>query len=65
MTLQTIADGINAGLSGKGFEGSLKFDCGADGVIVLADGAASTLDRETDCTIRLTQENLKKLSSIL
>ncbi|WP_209506893.1 MULTISPECIES: SCP2 sterol-binding domain-containing protein [unclassified Ruegeria] len=59
--LQDIADGIQKGLSGKSFDGSLKFDCGADGVIVLAENRATTQDRDTDCTIRISQENLTKL----
>ncbi|MCM2561959.1 SCP2 sterol-binding domain-containing protein [Lutimaribacter sp. EGI FJ00015] len=59
--LNTIAERINTGLNGQGFEGSLKFDCGADGVLVLADNMASTVDRDTDCTIRLSLENLKAL----
>ena len=45
----------------KSFDGSLKFDCGDDGVIVLADSTATTQDRETDCTIRISQDNLVKL----
>lgn len=59
--LQEIASKVNDGLSGKEFDGSLKFDCGEDGVIVLADNAATTDDRDTDCTIRITQDNLVKL----
>ena len=59
--LQHIADEIQKGLNGKTFDGSLKFDCGEDGVIVLADSQASTQDRETDCTIRISQDNLTKL----
>lgn len=59
--LQDIANGIQQGLNGKSFEGSLKFDCGEDGVIVLADNRATTLDRDTDCTIRISQDNLTKL----
>ncbi|SDD65171.1 SCP2 sterol-binding domain-containing protein [Ruegeria marina] len=59
--LQDIADRMQAGLAGKSFHGSLKFDCGPDGVIVLADNTASTRDRDTDCTIRLSQDNLVKL----
>ncbi len=59
--LQDIADGIQKGLAGKNFDGSLKFDCGDDGVIVLADNTASTEDCETDCTIRISQDNLTKL----
>ncbi|MEM1004578.1 MAG: SCP2 sterol-binding domain-containing protein [Pseudomonadota bacterium] len=59
--LQDIADGIHKGLDGKRFDGSLKFDCGAAGVIVLADNQATTQDQETDCTIRISQDNLVKL----
>ena len=59
--MEQIAETIGAGLSGKSFEGSLKFDCGDDGVIVLADGTASTQDQTTDCTIKITQDNLVKL----
>ncbi|OED49494.1 SCP2 sterol-binding domain-containing protein [Leisingera sp. S232] len=61
MALDEIAAGIQSGLTGKSFVGSLKFDCGEDGVIVLADGTASTADQETDCTLRLSSENLTKL----
>ncbi len=59
--LQDIADGIQKGLNGKSFDGSLKFDCGDEGVIVLAENTASTQDRDTDCTIRISRENLSKL----
>ncbi len=59
--LQEIAEGLRKGLSDKRFDDSLKFDCGADGVIVLADNTATTQDRETDCTIRISRENLGKL----
>ena len=63
MTLTDLADRIREGLAGKEFDGSLKFDCGEEGVIVLANGTASTEDREADCTIRLSRENLEKLLS--
>ncbi|MEX0286153.1 MAG: SCP2 sterol-binding domain-containing protein [Paracoccaceae bacterium] len=61
MTLSTIAEGIQNNLVGRSFEGSLKFDCGEDGVIVLADNQATTQDQDTDCTIRISQDNLTKL----
>ena len=61
MSLTDIANGIQSGLNGKQFDGSLKFDCGSDGVVVLADNQASTTDRDADCTIRLSQDNLVKL----
>ncbi|WP_120633050.1 SCP2 sterol-binding domain-containing protein [Ruegeria sp. EL01] len=59
--LQDIADDIQKGLEGKDFDGSLKFDCGEDGVIVLADNQASTQDKDADCTIRISKDNLTKL----
>lgn len=61
MTLDDIAAQMRNVLQTKSFSGSLKFDCGADGLIVLADGTASTEDRDTDCTLRLSQDNLISL----
>lgn len=61
MQMEAIAANIRKVLETKSFSGSLKFDCGEDGVIVLADGSASTVDRDTDCTLRLSQDNLVSL----
>ena len=46
---------------------TLKFDCGADGVIVI-DGASSpnsvdNTDRDTDCTIALSLDTLGEMMS--
>lgn len=60
-TLTEIAARMADKLESTPFEGSLKFDCGADGVIVLGDGTATTEDRATDCTLRLSRDNLVKL----
>ena len=51
----------------SGLGATLKFDCGADGVVVL-DGksvpnSVDNADRETDCTIAITRENLAALMS--
>lgn len=59
--MEQIAEKITANLVEKSFDGSLKFDCEEAGVIVLADGAAVTRDRDTDCTIKISQSNLEKL----
>ena len=59
--LEQIVERMQKELSTKSFDGSLKFDCGDEGVIVLSDGTASTEDRDTDCTIRMTLDNLVKL----
>ncbi|MGB3178360.1 MAG: SCP2 sterol-binding domain-containing protein [Albidovulum sp.] len=61
MTLDAIATDIRTTLETRKFTGSLKFDCGSDGVIVLADGSASTDDRDTDCTLSISKDNLVKL----
>jgi putative sterol carrier protein len=49
----------------SGLGASLKFDCGADGLIVI-DGSVvpntiSNEDRETDCTIGISMENLQAM----
>ncbi|TCK99876.1 SCP-2 sterol transfer family protein [Shimia isoporae] len=59
--LDQVVERMQKELKSKEFDGSLKFDCGADGVVVLADGTASREDRDTDCTIKITQDNLVKL----
>lgn len=61
MDISQIAEKMQMGLSTRSFDGSLKFDCGTDGVIVLADNAVSRDDRDTACTIRITADNLAKL----
>ncbi len=61
MDIAEIAGRMQQGLSRRDFDGSLKFDCGSDGVIVLADNAVSLDDRDTACTIRITADNLAKL----
>lgn len=59
--LDQVVERMQKELQSKSFDGSLKFDCGDDGVVVLADGSASREDQDTDCTIKITQDNLVKL----
>ncbi|MEJ6393091.1 SCP2 sterol-binding domain-containing protein [Gymnodinialimonas sp. 2305UL16-5] len=63
MTLTELAERIRSALAGKSFDGSLKFDCGDEGVIVLADNSATIDDQPTDCTIKISRDNLGKLLS--
>jgi putative sterol carrier protein len=49
----------------SGLNATLKFDCAADGVVVI-DGKSTpntvdNTDRETDCTVAITRENLEAL----
>ncbi len=61
MPLNAIADIIRTGLSRSDFTESLKFDCGAAGVITLDDGQVSLEDLPAACTLKMSVENLEKL----
>ncbi|QBF34129.1 SCP2 sterol-binding domain-containing protein [Thalassococcus sp. S3] len=61
MPLDAIAETLQAGFSRVTLTDTLKFDCGEDGVIVLADGQVIRTDRDADCTIRISSANLDKL----
>jgi len=66
MSLESITQSIRTKMGDdSGLEATLKFDCGADGVIVL-DGASSpntvsNTDSETDCTVTVSLENLQAM----
>ena len=68
MDLQTATNSFrNKVGDDSGLGASLKFDCGADGVIVI-DGAASpntvdNSDRATDCTVQCNMDTLGDLMS--
>ena len=66
MDLQACTDAVRAKVGdSSGLNATLKFDCGADGVVVI-DGRAvpntvSNESSETDCTVGITLENLAAL----
>jgi putative sterol carrier protein len=68
MDLQTATNAFRSKVGDdSGLGATLKFDCGADGVIVI-DGASTpnTVDnanRDTDCTIELGMDTLGELMS--
>ena len=47
----------------SGFDRSVKFDTGADGVIVIDGQSISTTDAPADCTIKLSLDDLEELIS--
>ena len=61
MNTQEIADKIKGKAEGSDFSRSVKFDLGGDGVIVIDGQSVSTTDAETDCTIRLSKDDLESL----
>lgn len=68
MNIQECTDAIRTKVGGdSGLDAVLKFDCGSDGTIVI-DGVSTpntvdNQDREVDCTVAITLENLNALLS--
>ena len=68
MDLQTCTEKLRAKVGdSSGLNATLKFDCGADGVVII-DGKAvpntvSNVDGDTDCTVGITLANLAALLS--
>ncbi|MDN3921207.1 SCP2 sterol-binding domain-containing protein [Roseateles violae] len=66
MDMQAITEALRGKVGEhSGLDAVLKFDCGADGVAVI-DGKSepntvSNEDREADCTIAISRENLAAL----
>lgn len=66
MDMQAITEAIRGKVgASSGLNATLKFDCGADGVVVI-DGRSTpntvdNTDRDTDCTVAITRENLAAL----
>lgn len=61
MSLDAIAEKIRAKVSDSGFDKSVKFDLGADGVLVIDGQTVSTEDAPADCTITLSKDNFESL----
>jgi putative sterol carrier protein len=66
MDMQAITEKLRAKVGeNSGLDAVLKFDCGADGVAVI-DGksvpnSVSNENREADCTVSISRENLVAL----
>lgn len=63
MGVQAIVDQIKPKVESAGFERSVKFDTGQDGVIVIDGATISTADQDTDCTIKLSLSDLEDMIS--
>ena len=61
MGIEAIAEQIRPKVESSGFDRSVKFDTGADGVIVIDGETISTTDEPTDCTIKLSLDDLESL----
>jgi putative sterol carrier protein len=63
MSIQDIAEKMRSRVESSGFDRSVKFDTGGDGVIVIDGQSISTTDAPADCTIKLSLEDLEALIS--
>ena len=63
MSLDAIADKIRERVAGSGFGGSVKFDLGSDGVIVIDGQNVSTKDAGADCVITISKDDFEALAS--
>ncbi len=61
MSIQDIAAKLKSRVESSGFDRSVKFDTGTDGVLVIDGGAVSTVDAPADCTIKLSLANFEDL----
>jgi putative sterol carrier protein len=61
MSIQDVAEKMRSRVESSGFDRSVKFDTGGDGVIVIDGQSISTSDAPADCTIKLSLEDLEAL----
>jgi putative sterol carrier protein len=61
MSIQDVVNTIKGRVESSGFDRSVKFDTGGDGVIVIDGASISTTDGPADCTIKLSLDDLKNL----
>jgi putative sterol carrier protein len=63
MSVQDIAGKLRPRVESSGFDRSVKFDTGGEGVIVIDGASISTTDAPADCVIKLSLDDLESLIS--
>jgi putative sterol carrier protein len=61
MGIQDVANRLKPQVESAGFDRSVKFDAGEDGVILIDGASVSTTDGPADCTIKLSLDDLESL----
>lgn len=61
MGIEDIAAKLKPRVEASGFDRSVKFDTGGDGVIVIDGASISTTDAPADCTIKLSLSDFEDL----
>lgn len=63
MSIDAIAAKIRERVAGSGFDKSVKFDLGSDGVIVVDGQTVTTGDADADCTITISRDDFEALTA--
>ena len=63
MSIADIAAKLKSRVESGSFDGSVKFDTGSDGVLVINGNTISTTDAPADCTIKLSLSDFEDLLS--
>lgn len=61
MSVNAIADKMQAKVADAGFDKSVKFDLGADGVILIDGQSVKTEDGAADCTITMSKADFEEM----
>lgn len=61
MSIEDIAAKMKPRVEASGFDRSVKFDTGGDGVILIDSTSISTTDGPADCTIKLSLSDFEDL----
>ncbi|WP_306027848.1 SCP2 sterol-binding domain-containing protein [Stappia sp. MMSF_3263] len=61
MSLNELTEAVRGKVAGGGISDSVKFDCGDAGVIYVQGSEVTNEDKDADCTITISQENLADL----
>ena len=61
MAMDDIAEKIRPSVKESDFTDSVKFDCGADGVMVIDGDEVTTEDKPADCTITMDKSDLEEM----
>ncbi|TYC54143.1 sterol-binding protein [Rhodobacterales bacterium] len=58
MSLEQLTQSVREKVAGGGIEDSVKFDLGKDGVIFVEGAEVTNEDKDADCTIRMSADDL-------
>lgn len=61
MGIEAVANDLKSRVESSDFESSIKFDCGEEGVLVIDGNSVSTDNKDVDCTIGVSFEDLQSL----